>query len=282
VSVRAGKACGQGAVPLLATQLVDIALPGDILAMVSTHGKAVARRSVGTQTEVPHKHTAVQVSGCRECLSLALVPADSRDNGEQVNDLLSPVAELKEEVERLRSIWECEREINWWSRTLPSLRPRQQETAPREEDPLPSCHQAERGDLRDGGEWKRVPARGGKQIPSRPPSSAQLALSNRYGALECEGPANEDVGEGPAGGLPRKSQSAPRITTASAKKKRRVIVIGDSLLRGTEGPICRPDPSHREVRCLPGARVRDVAKKLPGLVWPSDCYPLLGNAGCRG
>jgi len=55
----------QGAVPLLATRLVDITLPGDILAMVSTHGKAVTRRSVGTQTEVLHKHTAVQVSGCR-------------------------------------------------------------------------------------------------------------------------------------------------------------------------------------------------------------------------
>jgi len=44
----AGKARGQGAVPLLATQLVDIALPGDIVAMVSTHRKTVARKSVGT------------------------------------------------------------------------------------------------------------------------------------------------------------------------------------------------------------------------------------------
>jgi len=104
-----------------------------------------------------------------------------------------------------------------------------------------------------------------------------LPLRNRYGALECEGLATEEVGEGeaPSRGLPRTSQSAPRITTASAKKNRRVIVIGDSLLRGTEGPICRPAPSHREVCYLPGARVRDVAKKLPGLVWPSDYYPLL-------
>jgi len=95
-----------------------------------------------------------------------------------------------------------------------------------------------RGDLRDGGQWKWVPVPGGRQILSRAPSPAQLPLSNRYGALECEGPANEDVGEGPSGGLPRTSQSAPHITTALAKKKRRVIVIGDSLLRGTEGPIC--------------------------------------------
>jgi len=83
------------------------------------------------------------------------------------------------------------------------------------------------------------------------------------------------MGEGRSRGLPRTSQSAPCIMTALAKKKRRVIFIGDSLLRGTEGPICRPDPSHREVCCLPGARVRDVARKLPGLVRPSDYYPLL-------
>ena len=85
--------------------------------MVSTRGKAVLRRSVRTQMEALHKDTAVQVSGCRECLSLALVPEDSRDNCcvrcDQVNDILSLVAELKEEVERLRSIQECEREIDW-------------------------------------------------------------------------------------------------------------------------------------------------------------------------
>jgi len=122
-----------------------------------------------------------------------------------------------------------------------------------------------------------VPCSGGQANPLPPPSPAQLPLSNRYGALECKGPATEYVGEGegPSGGLPRMSQSAPCITTASAKKKRTVIVIGDSLLRGTEGPICRPDPSHKEVYCLPGARVRDVAKKQPGLVRPSDYYPLL-------
>jgi len=71
------------------------------------------------------------------------------------------------------------------------------------------------------------------------------------------------------------SRSAARIMTALAKKKRRVIVIGDSLLKGTEGPICRSEPSHREVCCLPGAWVRDVGRKLPGLVRPSGYYPLL-------
>ena len=54
-----------------------------------------------------------------------------------------------------------------------------------------------------------------------------------------------------------------------------MIVVGDSLLRGTEGPICWPDPTCRKVCCLPGARVRDISRKLPGLIHPSDYYPLL-------
>ena len=70
-------------------------------------------------------------------------------------------------------------------------------------------------------------------------------------------------------------RSAPCSKTASSKKERRVIVVGESLLSGTEGPICQPDPTRRELCCLPGARVRDISRKLPGLIHPSDYYPLL-------
>ena len=52
-------------------------------------------------------------------------------------------------------------------------------------------------------------------------------------------------------------------------------MVGDSLLRGTEGPVCRPDLSCREVCCLPGAWVRDITRKLPELVHPTDYDPLL-------
>ena len=65
------------------------------------------------------------------------------------------------------------------------------------------------------------------------------------------------------------------LTTASTRKDRRVVVIGGSFLRGTESPICWPDPIRREVCCLPGARVRDISRKLPELIRPSDYYPLL-------
>ena len=36
-----------------------------------------------------------------------------------MDGLLSTVTELKEEVERLRSIKECEQEIDWWRDSLP-------------------------------------------------------------------------------------------------------------------------------------------------------------------
>jgi len=92
--------------------------------MVSTQLTAIARRNVVTQTELPHEQAAVQVSGCRECLVLSLVWEGSRQNVcvhcDQVDDLLSLVAELKDEVKRLRSIRECEREIDLWSHALPS------------------------------------------------------------------------------------------------------------------------------------------------------------------
>ena len=70
-------------------------------------------------------HAAVQVSGCGECLALSLLQEGSRDTTcvrcEQVEDLLSLVVELMGEVERLRSIWDCGKGIDWWSHTLPSL-----------------------------------------------------------------------------------------------------------------------------------------------------------------
>ena len=69
--------------------------------------------------------------------------------------------------------------------------------------------------------------------------------------------------------------SAPRLKTASSEKERRVIVVGDSLLRGTEEAICWPDHIRREVCCLPGEQVRDISRKLLSLNHPSDYYPLL-------
>jgi len=53
------------------------------------------------------------------------------------------------------------------------------------------------------------------------------------------------------------------------------MVVEDSLLKGTEDPVCPADPPHSEVWCLPGAWVTDITRKLPRLAQPSDYYPLL-------
>lgn len=53
-----------------------------------------------------------------------------------------------------------------------------------------------------------------------------------------------------------------------------------------DSPICWQDSSQREGSCLSGAKVRDIKRKLPGLVEPSDHYPLLviqvGSDGVEG
>jgi len=48
-----------------------------------------------------------------------------------------------------------------------------------------------------------------------------------------------------------------------------------TLLRGNEAPICRPEREQHDVCCLPGAKVRDVAERVPQLVKSIDYYPLL-------
>uniref|UniRef100_A0A8C8E8K1 SGNH hydrolase-type esterase domain-containing protein n=1 Tax=Otus sunia TaxID=257818 RepID=A0A8C8E8K1_9STRI len=251
--------------------------------MVSTRLRSTTSKNMATQTEQPRRHAAVQVPGCRECLSLSVLLESRSDSAcvrcDQLDDLLSLVAELKEEVERLRSIRECEREIDWWSSTLTPTNQQELIEAPGKVcDPSPSRDQAERGDLRDEGVWKQVPAQGGKKTLSRPPSPSMVPLHNRFGALELlnedteeESESNNEEAQGP----PRPSHSRKGIKTSSKRNPRRVIVVGDSMLRGAEGPICRPDPHHREVCCLPGARVKDITRRLPSLVKPKDYYPLL-------
>lgn len=78
---------------------------------------------------------------------------------------------------------------------------------------------------------------------------------------------SKGVEGGPPVRLPQVKQSAPHLKTASAWKERRVVVTGGSLLRGTEGPICWPDPTRREVCCLPGVWVRDISRKPPRLLF---------------
>lgn len=126
-------------------------------------------------------------------------------------------------------------------------------------------------------EWNNVTHRT-KRVKKISPS---LELRNRFKSLPTEditGPLDEEQ-------LPQATVNEEKDSVVSNKqrkpvssqmrRKRRVVVIGDSLLRGTEAAICRPDQQVREVCCLPGAKVRDVAERLPRLFKPTDSYPLL-------
>ncbi|KFV62115.1 hypothetical protein N307_03715, partial [Dryobates pubescens] len=201
-----------------------------------------------------------QAAACRECFSLALGIEGEGENTcvrcDQVNFLLSLVAELKDEVSRLRSIRESKRELDMWKKAL--------QISPAE-GRVPGNREA----------WIQVPARGCKGNPSRTPPPLPLPLHSKYEALQAEGSRDERVEEQPSGEEPKAKQSPSTIATSSTKKRRRVIVVGNSLLGVTEGPICRRNPSHREVCSLPGAWVRNITRRLPELIQPSDYYPLL-------
>lgn len=93
--------------------------------------KELAKKTVAIQTECLPKDVAVQI---RECPSLLLPMKGGRDAAcmrcKQVEDLISLVAELKEEMERLRTIRECVQELDWWSNSLKGLQERHQGDTP--------------------------------------------------------------------------------------------------------------------------------------------------------
>uniref|UniRef100_A0A8B9F7M5 Uncharacterized protein n=1 Tax=Amazona collaria TaxID=241587 RepID=A0A8B9F7M5_9PSIT len=137
------------------------------------------------------------------------------------------------------------------------------------------------------GSWEKVTEKNNKKrrkgvIKSRglPPTSV-VPTQNRFAVLQGADEQQRSAILQGTDEQQRSHQAQPasalvkKVTTGAARKKRRVVVVGDSNLKGTEAPICRPDPASREVCCLPGARIRDVAERLPALVGPTDYYPLL-------
>ncbi|GAB0207986.1 hypothetical protein GRJ2_003264300 [Grus japonensis] len=212
-----------------------LVIEGDQKALTSV----LTRTDVATQTELPQKHAATQLSGCRECQSLSLVADGSSENGcvrcDQVDDLLSLVAELHEEVERLRSIREAEREIDWWNQALPSLRQKQGQPPNKtqgEGDPVSSPCQAEGSSLKEGSEWKQVHARRGRRtFSSLPTLPSHVPLCNRYEALAVEGHSKEDMDDSQATPevAPRPKRPMPRVVTTPTKKKRGKRIFAQEL-----------------------------------------------------
>ncbi|XP_070605406.1 uncharacterized protein [Erythrolamprus reginae] len=121
---------------------------------------------------------------------------------------------------------------------------------------------------------------------NKPPPTPTLLLptplptSNKYSVLSEQENLQTSDKEPPR---TKHNTTPPKASTTEAnlphpkpaKKKRRVLVIGDSILRGTEPPICRPDNQSREVCCLPGAKISDITENLTKILKPTDYYPLL-------
>jgi len=119
---------------------------------------------------------------------------------DQLDCLLGLMAELRDEVDRLRSIRESEQEIDWWSHSLTSLKPKQghpPETGCDQRDPVSFPHEDVGRVLKGNGEWKQVHNRGSKRTLSLPTTPLQVPLHNRYEALAVEDQSVDDVGVDP-------------------------------------------------------------------------------------
>ena len=114
-----------------------------------------------------------------------------------------------------------------------------------------------------------------REPPRLPTSLPQLPVSNRFEMLEIEGEVSGEAIDDLPRREPKARQSPSLLATSSVRKETKVVMVGDSVLRGTEGPICRLDPSHWEVCSFPGAQVRDTTRKFPKLVRSTDYFPLL-------
>ena len=174
-------------------------------------GRLLQRKNVETPTEVPKHDASVQVSGCSECQSLASVLGDSTClRCDRLNHFLSVEVDMKEEVKRLRSIRECEREIDWWCQILSAPRSWQSAEAPRGachpllpckqvtegnwqadsvpaavsplSSPPPSNNGEELGGVRQG---QKAPAWQCRCAHEEIPLPPQLPLWNRYSAVLC-------------------------------------------------------------------------------------------------
>lgn len=68
------------------------------------------------------------------------------------------------------------------------------------------------------------------------------------------------------------SKHTPVCGTSATIKARKVLVFGDSLLRGTKELVCCPDNFCRNICCLSGACISDVNGVLSSLVNPTGYH----------
>lgn len=105
--------------------------------------------------------------------------------------------------------------------------------------------------------WVTVRGTGRKQPVQGPP--AVVPLKNKYTVLDTCG--GDDLPEVSNGVQVSGTEPVP-VAQKGRVEKSRAIVIGDSIVRGTDRRFCGGDRDSRLVCCLPGARVRDVSDRV--------------------
>ena len=124
--------------------------------------------------------------------------------------------------------------------------------------------------------WVTVRNRKGKsQVLESTPVA--VPLDNKYSCLSTvggdslPGGSNRDCGSG--------TESVP-VAQKGRDKKRRTLVIGDSIVRGSDRRFCGRQKDTRMVVCLPGARVRDVSDRVQDILeWEGDQPEVVVHVG---
>nr|XP_048709947.1 uncharacterized protein LOC125638352 isoform X2 [Caretta caretta] len=213
---------------------------------------------------------------CTGCAMFVFLPQDRSDfvctKCKLVSILQEKIEGLEQQITTLRCIRETE---DFLDKTQDRLLGAQSSTDTEQV--------AQRSQEASEEAWQHVTSRRGKWNVRVPVTQTQV--TNRFHVLST-GIVAESGPDDMSGA--RKQKETPLVgrhemrcpevgssTTTTPKRRRRVVVVGDSLLRGTESSICRPDRENREVCCLPGAKIRDVTERLPRLIKPSDRYPFL-------
>ncbi|KAF7243698.1 Polyribonucleotide nucleotidyltransferase, partial [Varanus komodoensis] len=131
--------------------------------------------------------------------------------------------------------------------------------------------------------WRYVTHRRRRPAWPLPSPGTNLELGKRFsplgeaGADEASGDQQDPQPETSSGkgATAGEARARARPPTSTRKVQQQVIVVGDSLLRGTEAAVCRPNPETREVCCLLGACIRHVKDRVERLVRSGGHQPLM-------
>ncbi|KAG6933083.1 hypothetical protein G0U57_020035, partial [Chelydra serpentina] len=185
---------------------------------------------------------------CTGCAMFVFLPQDRSNfvctKCKLISVLEEKIQGLEKRVLTLRSIKENEDFLD-----------RHQDRLQRAQCSEDSEQATQRGQKASEDNWRHVTSRRGKSTRQVHVPETQIQVSNRFHVLSAGTSAESGVDNTSEGieqketpPIGRHEMHRPRdggSTTTTPKRRRRVVVVGDSLLRGTESSICRPDRENR-------------------------------------